>query len=599
MADVSSNPVTDWGGLISTAQNTRAATANTQADTALKQQQTQAAALTNKLTQARMPLIMQALSDYQDGTDSSSASGVSPPAAAGEGAGGSAPATGKSEPSDASGAQTNEPDPNTSWYDPQSIDQGMRSHFFVPPVLPGEAKAIQRAALIGDPGLLESVKQQRQLRVDQQTATSQYHANNTYDTMQAVTDAAPGTALAQLEAVAPDTVKKIRAQIPDSADEDAAARAYAAHVAGSVHQYSGRKVVARGDGQYVDEVTGKPLPGVEKSGLSEEQWTNVAKSGTELQDVPDGQGHTVKIPRWQANGAPSLSAWVMQQAAHGGVHGAQPTVGGVPKAQAQAGADKGIAAAAAGKPKASDVPNAPQAGDATTNGKPDKQLSDALADKDYKVTVPQQKFGSTLSEDEQKQKTAQVEAAVQLKKDMDEGIPASQNALTFYRAAQDILDSKGATTGKWTSIIGSAGKWVPGGTVDATNYQELAKYLSNAALQAGKAIFPKMTQKEGDWVMNKLNPSPEMTEDAVRNMVHTGASMAQYSLDGAQKVGAYLKTGGDATRYYSWLNKHFPQAEQVAQSKPAAKYSEAQISAWAQHHNVKLDDARKFLLGGK
>lgn len=597
MADISSNPVVDWGGLMAGAQLQRAQTGQAQAQTGLVQQQTQAAEMANKLTQARMPLIMQALSDYQDGGGlTSDASGVAPSRPA-TGAGGKG---GGSAPSDESGAQTNEPDPNTSWYDPKTIDTGLRSNFFVPPYTQGEAKGIRAAALSGDPGLLEASKMQRQQRVDQQTAASQYGANNLYDTMQAVTDAEPGTALAQLEAVAPNTVKKIRAQLPNEADEDAAARAYAAHVAGSVHQYSGREVVARPDGEYIDKVTGKPVPGVEKSGLSEDQWAGIAKSGMELTDMNDGQGHVVKIPKWKANDAPSLSAWVMQQAAHGGVHGAQPTVGGVPKAVANAAAQAGIEKATAEAPPAG---AGPKPGSTTTNGQADPVLSKALADKDYKFIPPTQKFGTALSPDEQTLKTKQAETSVQLKKDMDDAIPAAQNALTFYKAAQDIMESKGANTGKYNALFDRASQWLPGTDKPAaTNYQELAKYLSNAALQSGKAIFPKMTQKEGDWVLNKLNPSAEMTTDAVRNMIATGVGMSQYSLDGAQKAGAYLRTGGDATRFYSWLNKYYPQAEAVVKAgkaEPAPKYSEAQISAWAQHHNVKLDDARKFLLESK
>lgn len=600
MSDISSNPVVDWGGLMAGAQLQRAQTGQAQATTALTQQQTQAAALANQQTQASLPLIMHALSDYQDGGAAPDASGVAPSRPAATGASGKA---GASAPSDESGAPANEPDPNTSWYDPKNIDSGLRSNFFVPPVLPNEAKAIQLGALVKgtNPGLLEAATQRRTLRVEQQLASSQYQANNVYDTMQAVTDAEPGTALAQLEAIAPNTVKKIRAQLPDEADEDAAARAYAAHVAGAVHQYSGRKVVARPDGTYIDEVTGKPVPGVEKSGLSEDQWAGIAKSGVELTDMNDGQGHVVKIPKWQANGAPSLSAWVMQQAAHGGVHGAQPTVSGAPKAAASAGAAAGIAKATKEAPPAGD---GAQPGSTMTNGEPDPTLGKALADKDYKFTPPAHKFGTALSPDEQELKTKQAESSVQLKKDMDEGIPAAQNALTFYKAAQDILDSKGATTGKYTSLLSRAGQWLPGAEKpDATtNYQELSKYLSNAALQAGKAIFPKMTQKEGDWVLNKLNPSPEMTETAVRNMIATGASMSQYSLDGAQKAGAYLKTGGDATRFYSWLNKHYPQADAVVKAGKEAAPAEksmpggSKLTSYAATHFKGDESAAKVYL---
>lgn len=589
MADVSSNPVVDWGGLMAGAQLQRAQTGVAQQQAGLVNQQAQAAQMANQVQKARMPLILQALSDYSDDT-SPNTSGVTS---------GASPTGGKAPPSDASG----EGSPETSWYDPANIDAALRQKYFVPPVTPGEAKTIQRAALIGDPGLLENAKMQRQFRIDQQTAGSQYDANNLYDAIHTVVDAEPGTALAQLEAIAPNTVKKIKEMIPDEADEDAAARAYAAHVGGNVHQYTGRKVVARADGSYVDEVTGRPVPGVEKSGLTEEQWAGLAKAGNALVDMNDGQGHVVKVPQWRANQAPSLDAWVMQQAAHGGDRGSQPTIGGVPKAVAKAGAAAGIAANAKDTP--TPAPGADKDGTTMTNGTADPVMSKALADPDYKFIPPKHSFGTALSTDEQKLKDKQADTSVSLKEDMDKGLGSAQTALTFYRAAQDILDSKGASTGKWQSVIAHVGQWLPGVKIDtSTNYQELAKYLGNAALQSGKAIFPKMTDKASALSLEKLNPAPDMTDDAVRNMLKTGSALAQYSLDGAKKVGAYLRTGGDATRFQSWLNKYYPMADYVAAaSKGGAsapqKYSDAQIQKWAETHKVDPAKAREFLLGSK
>lgn len=591
MADVSSVPVTDWGGLMANAQLTRAQVPQVQAQTALTQQQTQSAEMANQIQRARMPLIMNALSDYAD--DAS-------PSAPGAGGGASkAPAGNDTAAPNQSGVAS----PETSWYDPANIDAALRSKYFVPPVTPGEAKTIQRAALIGDPGLLENAKMQRQFRIDQQTAASQYDANNLYDAIHTVVDAEPGHALAQLEAIAPNTAAKIRKMIPNAADEDAAARAYAAHVGGNVHQYTGRKVVTRPDGSYVDEVTGRPIPGVEKSGLTEDQWANLAKAGNNLVDIPTGDGGTTKVPQWRANNAPSLSAWVMQQAAHGGDHGSQPTVGGVPKLRAQQGAAAGIAAAE----KAGPGPgvNGPQKEGTTVNakGEVDPVMSKALADMDFKYTPPRRPYGTSLSPDEQELKNKQTAAAVDLKKTVNEGIPAAQMAQTFYRAAQDILDSKGATTGKWTSVLAHAGQWVPGVHIDATtNYQELAKYLGNAALQAGKAIFPKMTDKASALSLEKLNPAPDMTEPAIRNMLKTGTAIAQYSLDSANRVGAYLRSGGDATRFPDWNAKYFKQADYVAAKSgngPAATKAmpnDAKISAYAaKHFGGDVAKAKAFL----
>ncbi len=597
MADVSSNPVVDWGGMMAGAQLQRAQTGLTQQQSALASQQAQAAAMANQVQRARMPLIMNALSDYADDSSSNS-SGVSggPSTPGGPQAG--APTPPGQGVSDQSGVDQT---PETSWYDPQNIDAALRAQFFVPPVLPSEAKGIQRAALIGDPGLLENAKLQRQFRIDQQTAASQYGANNLYEAIHTVVDAAPGTAVAQLEAIAPNTAEKIKEMIPDEADEDAAARAYAAHVGGVVHQYTGRKAVAAPDGTYRDEVTGRTIPGVEKSGLTEEQWAGLAKAANALVDMNDGQGHVVRIPQWKANGAPSPSSWVMQQAAHGGDFGSQPTVGGVPKEVAKKAAQTGITSAAANAPPP--TPGEAQAGTTTTNGQPDPVMSKALADPEYKFVPPRRPFGQALSPDEQDIKNKQAAAGVNLKEDVNKGLPATQQALTFYKAAQDIMDSKGANTGKWSAVLAHAGAWVPGIQVpDTTNYQELSKYLGNAALNAGKSLFPKMTQKEGDWILNKLNPSPTMNEDAVRDMIKTGTAMSQYTLDSAKRVGAYLRLNGDATRFNDWNGHYWPMSDAIKSGKPtspAPKYTDAQIQKWAQTHNIDPAKARTFLLGSK
>lgn len=596
MADVSSVPFINYAGQQADAQNTQAAAAQARAQTGLIGQQTQAAGLSNQITQAQMPLIMHAISDYADDTGTS---------------GTGQPATSSSTKQPAADNKSGvSPDPNSSWYDPANVDAGLRQQLFVPPVTPQEAKKIQQAALLSDkfPGLLENAKLQRQMRVDQQTAASQYTANNGYEALSAVVDADPGRAMAQLEAVAPDTVAKIRKQLPDEADEDAAARAYAAHVAGTIHQYSGRgPPTARADGTYVDSITGRPIPGVEKSGLSVDQWTNLAKGLMDTRAVPDGQGHEVQTPIWRIMGAPSLDAAVMQAAAHQGDHGSQPTIGGVPKAVARTAAAAGIAKAQSDKATADATnPGGPQEGSTVTNGKADPAMSAMLGDQDFKFRPPVQKFGTSLSHDEQDLKDKQAAASVDLKKTWDSGVTAAQTAQTFYKAAQDILDSKGASAGKWSSVVAHAASWVPGlDAPAATNYQELAKYLGNAALQAGKQIFPKMTDKASALSLEKLNPAPNMTEPAIRNMIGLGNRMSQYAIDGSQKVGAYLRAGGDAQRFTTALNKYYPMPGIVNSKEGAAtttttqKYSDAQIAKWAKTHNVDPAKARTFLLGSK
>ena len=559
----------------------------------------------NQITKARMPFIMKAISDFNDTTSNDPSDSAPSAASTGNtGPNGQPVSPQLSSGGDSSGAA----DPNTSWYDPAQISQHLRSQFFVPPVTPSEAQRIQQAAIAdpkGDLGMSELAKQQRQLRIDAQTGQTQYASNNLFEAMHSVVDADPNNAMAQLEAVAPDTVAKIKAHFandPDeSRDEDAAARAYSAQVAGEAHQYTGRPFTAKADGTYIDSVSGITIPSIAKSGLSEDQWANLAKSGMELVPYPDGNGHITQIERYRANKAPDLGSWVMQMAAHGGVMSAQPTIGGVPKYQARQSAQAGINAATAAAAPAQALPSTPKSGTTTTNGQPDPQMSAALADHSYDYVPPRQPFGTALSKDEQDDKDNQVAARKALKQTNDDGVQPLQQAQTFYAAADDIMNH-GGTAGKWSSVLGKAAAWVPGVQIPAaTNTQELAKYLSNAALQAGKSMFPKMTDKSQSNLLNVLNPSNTMTDDAVRAMVKNGQAMTQYSLDSTHRIGAYLATGKDATRFNDWNHKHFPEPDFVVPGSKAGggpgaspKYSDAQIQAWATAHKVDLTKARSF-----
>jgi len=592
MADVSSLPVTDWAGLMSSANLQNAQTGLTGQNAALVNQQAQAAQMQNQLTRARMPLIMQALSDYSD--KSSNEGGVN-----------GTPTASATQKSEAAQADESGIPPEKSWYQPAQIDSALRNRFFVPPVTSQEAQHIQRAALIGDPGLLEASKQQRELRVQQQSAASQYESNNLYDAMHSVSDADPGHALAQLAAIAPNAAKRIKAMIPDEADEDAAARAYASHVGSAVHQYTGREVVARPDGTYIDKTTGLPVHGVEKSGMTEEQWAGLAKAGNALVDVPDGQGHMIKVTQWQANKSPSLSAWVMQQASHAGVPGTHSTISGAPKAQARAAANKAAAAAEATQKAAG--PAAQPGITTTANGQVDPMMSKALQDNEYRFQGPKTPAGATRSPDEQKAYDNNVGNAQALKSESDTATMAAGQAMTFLKAAQDILDSKGAHTGAYSKLIASAGRWVPGVNVPQTsNYQELAKYLGNAAIQTARATFPKLTQKEVFLQLEHLSPSPNMDEPAVRQMIKTGAGMAQYTLDSAKRVGAYLRMGNDPSRFRVWNQQYWPQEDIVNAAAPETKkasasaatksYSEAQINKYAKvHFGGDVAKAKSFL----
>jgi hypothetical protein len=140
----------------------------------------------------------------------------------------------------------------------------------------------------------------------------------------------------------------------------------------------------------------------------------------------------------------------------------------------------------------------------------------------------------------------------------------------YLKAAQDILDSKGATLGKYGSLVSNLSKLLPfTGNVDASNYVQIAKYLGNAALQGAKQNYgARMTQKEVDLQLHELSPSVDMPESAVRDLVGEMGRNAQYAIAAGSHAKKYLAAGNDPREYEDYLQHYYPRDEFV-NAKPA------------------------------
>ncbi len=543
MADISAQPVQDWGSLMNsfglgqaqTAQaNAGAAQAN--ANAGLINQQTQGAAISNQKAALGLNLYKQALSSFTQ------------------------------DQADASGTDTSQtPDSGaTTFYDPAKVDSSLRQQFFVNPAgTAQEQKSLLTSAMSGDPGLLEYAKQQRDLGVQSRLAVSQKNANDLYDTMSSVSSAPEGLALQALTRIAPATAQQIQKTIADPEAEDSAAREYANHVASAVHQYSGRPVEADTGGVYRDKVTGQPVAGVQQAGMNQEQIANLGVKALELVAIPDASGHTHSIPRWQAAGAASPQAWVLGVMQKGAVPGTPgPTVGGAPKAATQAAVTNAVTAA---------QPNAPQA---TST---DPVMAKALQDTDYDLPKQSTKLGVSQSDNEKAEQAKIIDAKTDLLKGASDTTRSAAQAMTYLKAAQSILDSKGATTGQWSSLLATAGRWVPGVQFDkTTNYQELAKYLGNAALNSSKASGnPTHTEGEVELQLNELSPSAKMNDQAVHDLLAKNIANTQYVMDSNRRVRPYLAANKDPRSFGDWNQKYWNQPDVVNGPAAAAPVSAA------------------------
>jgi hypothetical protein len=573
----------------------------TGAQTQQVQQQTQAAAMQNKLMAARMPLILSQLHDESIGAGDQS--GVDNPQS-GSSAGAGSAAISRTPGEEIASQDASAVAPDQNFYQPDKIDAALRAQYFVPQYTPQEMQALRKAYLV-DPNDQYGMGPKRvmalhDMRIQQQTQNNQVHARDDFDKLSAVTDAPAGKAMDVLEASHPETVAAIRRQFAkdqnESMDEDSAARMFSSHVAGAVHQYTGRKAVKDDAGVYRDEDTGIPIPGVEKVGLSTSQYAKLAQEAiTPSVDMPDGNGGTIKVAPWKAaqmSGAKNINGpgdWIMVRASQQSLPGAASTLSqnSAPKQEAhsvaQAALDKAQAAhAAAPATNPSGTPKSQNGTGAARNaqGNIDPQLTEALHDDkyDYKPTNNGQPYNPQIGRtppppvmEDMKNQTA---ARNDLAKTSNQGVGAAQAALTMYKAAQDVLAKGNYNGGAWNQELAKYGKWLPAGWQDhmTGDYQEIAKYLGQAALQAGKGVFAKMTQKEAEWMKNELNPSPGMDPNAMRDMISKGAMIAQYSLDSAKRVPAYLHAGKDANQFNSWNQEHFPMQTQTQPSPSNDKF---------------------------
>ena len=636
MSDLADNGAFNLGlANISSANSGPTAVANQQltgAQTQQVQQNTQAQKMQNQLMAARMPLILARLHDMTSGQDDQSGVGGSDSAPAnGGGTGG--------EPQQLTAARDNSGAAESSILDPGAIDKALRSRYYIPPVPPGALQSLNNAYAV-DPtdqyGMgPKSVMARIDLWKQQRVAQVQQSSRDDFDALSAVTNAPDGQAMNVLEASHPEVVAALKKQFAndpnEDRDEEDQARLFAAHAAGAVHQYTDRPAKPDGAGVYRDEVTGIPIPGVDQVGLSKEQYIKLAHEAiTPSVDMPDGSGGTIKVAPWKAaqmGGAKNINGpgdWIMVRAAQmnlpGASGGAAQNPNGAHVQAARATAQSALDQAQADHTAAPDTnpSGTPKSQNGTgtvrnAQGNMDTDLTNALHDDKYDYHpsnngvpyTPQ--IGRTPPPtvlDDMKNQTA---ARNDLAKTSNQGVGAAQAALTMYKAAQDVLAKGNYNGGAWNQELAKYGKWLPAGWQDhmTGDYQEIAKYLGQAALQAGKGVFAKMTQKEAEWMKNELNPSPGMDPNAMRDMISKGAMVAQYSLDSAKRVPAYLHAGKDANQFPSWNQEHFPmQTEtQPTPAKPNAgvapppKYNDAQVRMYMQKHGLQDEQATRKALG--
>ncbi len=453
----------------------------------------------------------------------------------------------------------------------------LRSFFFVNPAgNPRSQAMLLEASLTGDPGLVQYAKNQRDLQVQSDTAQSQQKAQDLYSYMQQVANAPKGVALTLLKRFSPDVAANIEKEYPnDPADQDLAARESAAHVAAVTHQWTGRALVLGPDGVYRDKVTGMRVP-VPVAGMSLQAYAELSAKGEALVSVPLSNGASKQVPLWQADGAPNLAAWASQQASRGlaQLHPSMtPAVSQLAAIAQTPGAAQPVGNS--GQQQQQTAQPVPQALPPVTPAQQayKAQLQKALADPEYRLQRPRVLAGQTATPAVLAQQKVTVQSRAQLMQDSQAATQAAANSLMYLRAAQAVMNSPDrpptGLAAPFQSLIsramqaaGSSGMW-------ATQYQKLAKYLSNAALQNARATYgARMTQSEVKLQLGQMNPSAHMTPTAIRALLSENIRNASYTLDSAQRVRQYLLAGNDPQSFAEWNQQFFPQQKIVNQQAP-------------------------------
>ncbi len=314
----------------------------------------------------------------------------------------------------------------------------------------------------------------------------------------------------------------------------------------AIHQWTGDGYEDKG-GVTRNTRTGNPAIGTAATQLSPQSYAQLMKDAWSPQPVPQDNGTVKWTPTWQVAKAASAEDYVSRSA------NAAPS----PTSGAPASAGSSTPARALAAPSA-----APPARAAAPSKSADPYLDKALSDGSYDIKTPPVRSGISATPAALEQQKVTVDSRTHLLKDSQDATTASATALQYLKAAKSIMDSKGATVGAYGGLLTQASRALGGGP-QSQNYQELAKYLVNAAVQSGKANFPNATQSEVGLQLNELSANKDMDAPTINDILDTNIRNSQYTLDTAKRANTYLDKGKDPQKFATWNQQYYPREKIV------------------------------------
>jgi hypothetical protein len=437
-------------------------------------------------------------------------------------------------------------------FSPDQVSSGIVSKFApLPTARPPQVTAqMGQAAMAGLPEVAQNIGAQYDAKVALANQQRQLGASGVYQMAETVASAPAGAAFETFSRINPQAAAALKAAHPSDDPEqlDADARLLAQHTGIAVHQYTGRDTDFQ-NGVLVDKKDGKPVLGSEQvlTGLNGAEKGKVFADANELVTVHNSDGSDSQVPRWKVSGFNSAASYL---------------IAADKAARSKADSD----AASEGPPTPGNTATtvgAPKRTTTTPTDTTDPALREALNDPKYALKTPTVVAGRTPTPAELDQQKATQAARTDLLSNAQEATNSGAQALQYMRAARAIMESKGApVTGPLGALVAKASSAFGG--VDATNYQEVAKYLGNSAIQAGKQNFGKgMTQNDVTLQKDELSPSVHMTDDALKNLLDSGIRNTQYTMDSAKRVPQYLTHGRDPQQFAQWNDEHFSRSDAV------------------------------------
>lgn len=314
----------------------------------------------------------------------------------------------------------------------------------------------------------------------------------------------------------------------------------------AIHQWTGDQWAESG-GQRLNSRTGAPAIGA----AAQVQTLGQKQAAYARAVEPVVVGNNLPEPLYKVAGFSSPDEYVA----------AQPGAAAAPTTASTSAAPRASAVPARTAPV-----QPPAAAPAASTG--DKYLDGALADPEWRQK-PLPKVTDQLSRDAAvRQQDINIASRTALLKDSEAATNAGAMARQYLTAAQAIMNSKGApVTGLYGPIANQVSRAF--GTINSTNYQEVAKYLGNAAAQQAQANFPNATQSEVHMQFNEMSPNVSMNDDTIKDLLATNLRNTDYMTQSAARVKNYLDSGNDPQNFAKWNQKYYPRDKLVNATRSA------------------------------